>query len=71
MNITPYPPSDLKTVVDLAVTQNKWFNLVLHGYSNDDGATNYASSKSIWVTSIGTVIKYILQRDRFILTDYT
>jgi gliding motility-associated-like protein len=66
----PYPPSDLKTVVDQAVSQKKWFNLVLHDYSNDDGATTYASTKSIWVTAIGTVVKYILQRDRFILTDY-
>jgi gliding motility-associated-like protein len=66
----PYPPSDLKTVVDAAVNQQKWFNLVLHDYTNDDGAINYAPSKDIWVTSIGTVIKYILQRDRFILTNY-
>jgi gliding motility-associated-like protein len=67
---TPYPPSDLKTVVDLAVSQKKWFNLVLHTQSNDDGATAYAKSKSIWVAPIGTIIKYIVQRDRFILTDY-
>ncbi len=67
---TPYPPSDLKTVVDLAISQKKWFNLVLHSQSNDDGATNYAASKSIWVTSIGNVIKYILQRERLIMTDY-
>ena len=68
---TPYPPSDLKTVVDLAISQKKWFNLVLHNYSNDDGATIYASSKSIWVTSIGNVIKYIMQRERFILNDFS
>src|ERR1035437_7308686 len=67
---TPYPPSDLKTVVDAAVNQQKWFNLVLHTMNNDDGAISYAHSKDIWVTSIGTVIKYILQRDRFILTNY-
>jgi gliding motility-associated-like protein len=67
---TPYPPSDLKTVVDAAVDQQKWFNLVLHDYTNDDGAISYANSKDIWVNSIGTVIKYILQRDRFILTNY-
>jgi gliding motility-associated-like protein len=66
----PYPPADLKTVVDDAVNQKKWFNLVLHNHTNDDGAITYAHSKDIWVTSIGTVIKYILQRDRFILTDY-
>jgi hypothetical protein len=66
----PYPPADLKTVVDMAVSQKKWFNLVLHEISNDDGAINYASSQSMWVTSIGNVIKYILQRDRFVLTNY-
>ena len=67
---TPYPPSDLKTVVDNAVTQKKWFNLILHSQTNDNGAIDYARSQNIWVTSIGNVIKYILQRDRFILTDY-
>ena len=67
---TPYPPSDFRTLVDEAILQEKWFNLVLHNYSNDDGATDYASSKNIWVTSIGTVIKYIIQRNGFILTDY-
>ena len=33
-------------------------------------AIDYARSKDIWVASIGTVIKYILQRDRFILSGY-
>jgi gliding motility-associated-like protein len=66
----PYPPEDLRTVVDAAISQKKWFNLVLHTSSNDDGATNYAHSKDIWVTSIGTIIKYIMQRQRFILADY-
>jgi hypothetical protein len=68
---TPYPPYDLKKVVDTAVILNKWFNLVLHGYTNDDGAITYSRSKDIWVAPIGDVIKYILQRDRFILTDYS
>ena len=68
---TPYPPSDLKTVVDLAISQRRWFNLVLHTQTNDDGATIYASTRNIWGTSIGNVIKYILQRDRFILTNYS
>ena len=68
---TPYPPSDLKTVVDAAVAQKKWFNLVLHNFSNDDGAITYAHSQDIWVASIGEVIKYILQRNRLILTSYS
>jgi hypothetical protein len=67
---TPYPPQDLKTVVDSAVFRHKWFNLVLHTMTNDDGAIHYALSKNIWVNSIGTVIKYIMQRERFILRDY-
>jgi len=67
---TPFPPSDLKTVVDSAILSGKWFNLVLHNLTNDDGAISYAKGKNIWVASIGSVIKYILQRDRFILNGY-
>jgi trimeric autotransporter adhesin len=67
----PIPPTDLKTVVDTAVMKRKWFNMVLHSLTNDDGAITYAHSKNIWVAPVGTVIKYILQRDRFILTNYT
>ena len=66
----PYPPSDFKNLVDLAVSQKKWFNLVLHDYSNDDGATAYSASKNIWVSSIGSVVKYMMQRDRFIISNY-
>ena len=68
---TPLPPSDLKTLVDSAVLKNKWFNLVLHNLTNDDGAINYSRSKNIWVAPIGTVIKYILQRERFIFGEYS
>jgi hypothetical protein len=67
---TPFPPSDLKTVVDSAILGGKWFNLVLHNMTNDDGAINYAKSKKVWVAPIGTVVKYLLQRDRFILNGY-
>ncbi len=67
---TPFPPSDLKTVVDSAVNRRKWFNLVLHNLTNDDGAINYAKTKDIWVAPIGTIIKYIIQRDRIILDGY-
>jgi gliding motility-associated-like protein len=68
----PVPPSDLRTVIDTAVMQKKWFNMVVHqlydAFPTDIG---YAATKNIWVERIGTVVKYILQRDRFILTDYT
>ena len=66
----PFPPSDLKTVVDSAINLHKWFNLVLHNLTDDDGAINYAHSKNIWVTTIGNAVKYILQRDRIILDSY-
>jgi hypothetical protein len=68
---TPFPPQDLKTEVDSALLRQKWYNLVLHSMTNDDGAIEYARSKNIWVNTIGTVIKYILQRDRFILRNFT
>ncbi|MCX5885744.1 MAG: thrombospondin type 3 repeat-containing protein [Proteobacteria bacterium] len=67
---TPFPPSDLTTVVDMAEQQGKWANLVFHTSCNDDGAINYAAKRDIWVAPIGTVVKYILQRDRFILNNY-
>ncbi len=66
----PYPPSDFKMVVNMALDQHKWFNLVLHSMSNDDGAIDYASTLNMWIASIGDVIKYIMQRDRMILTNY-
>ena len=67
---SPYPPADLKTVVDMAEQQGKWANLVFHTSCNDDGAIDYAATKDVWVAPIGSVVKYILQRDRFILTNY-
>ncbi len=70
-NHEPFPPSDLRTVVDLAITEHKWFNLVLHESMLDDGAIYYARNKNIWVTSIGKVVKYIYQRERMILTNFS
>jgi hypothetical protein len=66
----PYPPADFKPLVQAAVAQGKWFNLVLHTTNNSDGAISFASSQDIWVAPGGTVTKYILQRDRTILTNY-
>ena len=67
---TPYPPSDLKTVVDMAEQQGKWANLVFHSPCNDDGAIDYAATKDVWVAPIGTVVKYTVQAERFVLVDY-
>jgi regulation of enolase protein 1 (concanavalin A-like superfamily) len=66
----PFPPADLKTVVDAAEAQGKWFNLVLHNFTTDDGAIAYSAGKNVWVSSLGAVSKYIYQRDRTVLTNY-
>jgi regulation of enolase protein 1 (concanavalin A-like superfamily) len=66
----PPNPTDLKTVVDAAIAQGKWANLVFHGYNNDDGAVAYCVGKDIWVSPIGTVAKYIQQRDRMVISNY-
>ena len=68
---TPFPPTDLKTVVDAAIAQGKWANLVFHTMNNDDGAVAYAVGKDIWVGTGGDVTRYILQRDRTIITNYS
>ncbi|MBN1597317.1 MAG: T9SS type A sorting domain-containing protein, partial [Bacteroidales bacterium] len=61
---------DQKLLVDQAITQKKWLITCLHDELIDDGSIDYSASKDIWVTSIGKVIKYILQRDRYILNNY-
>ena len=66
----PYPPADLKTCVDAAVAQGQWFNLVLHTTNDSDGAITYSTSQDIWVAPIGSVVKYILQRDRTVISNY-
>jgi hypothetical protein len=68
---SPAPPADLKTVVDAAVSLGKWFNMVLTTTNTDDGAIVYSKSKDIWVAPSSSVAKYILQRDRSIITNYT
>jgi hypothetical protein len=68
---TPFPPADLKTLVDAAITQRKWFNLVLHAFNNDDGAIASGAGKDLWVRPVGEVVKYIVQRDRTIITNYS
>jgi hypothetical protein len=68
----PYPPADLKTVVDAALAEGKWFNMVLHNPPlDDDGAIVYAAGKDVWGASGAAVMKYILQRDRTVITNYT
>jgi len=67
---TPFPPEDLKTQVDAAIAEGKWFNLVLHQFNNHDEAVQYSVGKDIWVDTIGAVTKYIVQRDRTVFLNY-
>ncbi len=67
---TPPPPADLKTVVDMAVQQGLWANLVFHTSCDDDNAIAYAATQDIWVAPAGAVVKYIWQRNAFILQSY-
>jgi len=67
----PFPPADFKTLVDAAAAQGKWFNLVLHNVTDDDGAITYAAGQDVWVASLGSVVKYIHQRDRTVITNYS
>jgi regulation of enolase protein 1 (concanavalin A-like superfamily) len=66
----PFPPADLKTLVDAAAAQGKWCNLVLHNLTNDDGAITHAAGQDVWVAPLGSVVKYIHQRDRTVITNY-
>ncbi len=66
----PPNPADFKTIVDDAIAQGKWANLVFHGLNNDDGAVAYSVGKDIWVARGGVVGKYVLQRDRTVISNY-
>lgn len=66
----PFPPADFKQLVDAAIVQGKWFNLVLHEFNDEDGAIAYSVGKDIWVETMGGVSKYIMLRDRTVITNY-
>lgn len=55
-------PPDLLMMADLAEEQGKWANYVFHNECQDDGIIDYLATKSFWVAPIGTVIKYIKER---------
>jgi regulation of enolase protein 1 (concanavalin A-like superfamily) len=67
----PVPPTNFNQIVDSAIAQGKWYNMVLHDKNIDDGAIQYASTNHIiWMAPMGVVTKYILQRNRTIITNY-
>ncbi|MEK6897278.1 MAG: DUF4215 domain-containing protein, partial [Nanoarchaeota archaeon] len=64
-------PPDYKTVVDSAESQGKWANLVFHNECNDDGSIDYLKTKNVWVSPIGTVVKYIKERQNTQIVNLT
>ena len=58
-------------VVDAGEAAGKWVSLVFHAELNDDGAVQHALTKDLWVAPIGSVIKYICQRDRLVISSVT
>lgn len=71
--VMPPPTTDFISLVDSAIHTGKWFNLVLHFTTYDFGAIAYAHEMedSVWVSSLGGVTKYIMQRNRFLLNNYS
>lgn len=67
----PFPPKDFKTILDQAENTGKWAILVFHGNCIDNGAIYYARNKDLWVAPIGTIVKYILQRNRIKVSNFT
>lgn len=68
-----FPDNDPSMInaVDAAETAGKWANLIFHAELNDDGAVQYSLGKDLWLAPIGSVIKYIHQRDRTVISGYT
>ncbi len=65
------PTNDLKLFVDLAEAVGKWAIFVFHSTCADDGAIAYSASRDVWVAPVGTVVKYIRERQRFVLGPVT
>jgi hypothetical protein len=63
-------PTNFVNVIKDALAQGKWANLSFHGANDDDGAVAYAAATNVWVARISTVVKYIMQRDRTVLSNY-
>lgn len=65
------PTTDFSVLVDKAELEGRWANFVFHEVCDDGGAIEHAATRDVWVAPIGTVIKYILQRDRLVVDGVT
>jgi peroxiredoxin len=57
-----YDPPDYFQKADEAEALGKWVIFVFHNECLDDGAISYLTTKDLWVAPVGTVVKYIKER---------
>ncbi|VVB60203.1 Polysaccharide deacetylase [uncultured archaeon] len=62
-------PPDYFTLADVAENYRDWVNYVYHDYCNNPEIMDYIKTKNIWVDTIGSVAKYIKERQATTVTD--
>ncbi len=60
---------NLKRAVLQAEQEGKWAILVFHYTCNLFNVIDFAATRDVWVAPVGTVIKYILQRNSLYISD--
>ena len=58
----PKEDLDLSMVADMAESEGKWVNYVFHNSCEDDGVIASLPARNLWVAPVGTVVKYIIER---------
>jgi Polysaccharide deacetylase len=61
-HVPAYDPPDYFQMADKAEALGKWVSYVFHNRCQDDGAIAYLATKDLWVAPVGTVVKYIKER---------
>jgi cysteine-rich repeat protein len=64
-------PGSYFDAVDKAEREGKWLNMVFHNECSDDGVIDYLPSKSVWVDTLGNVVRYIKLRDSAVIYNYS
>jgi len=64
-----YDPPSYFEMADDAERLGKWVHFVFHNECLDDGAISYLATKNLWVAPVGTVVKYIKERQDSSITN--
>jgi len=64
-----YDPPSYFEMADNAERLGKWVHFVFHNECMDDGAISYLATKNLWVAPVGTVVKYIKERQNSSITN--